>query len=161
MLPGFSRVPWSSGTCGAGGRAAGCAEKAVADSQYGTVESFRLCGELGIRPHMADLSQTQEGTGRRAGIFPESAFTYEPASDTYTCPAGQRLHRRRHHTRRRAYDYTAGPKVCGACELRAQCTRGVTPMSLEAVRPVFSVLLALVLTLRARWGAPGGRRTPS
>jgi transposase len=98
-------------------------ETVVADSQYGTVENFRRCAELGIRPHMADLSLTQQGTGRRKGIFPESKFTYDPTTDTYTCPAGQRLHRRRHHTHRQAYDYTAGPKVCGACELRSQCTR--------------------------------------
>jgi len=106
-------------------------ETVVADSQYGTVENFRTCGELGIRPHMADLSQTQKGTGRRKGIFPESRFAYDPATDTYTCPAGQRLHRRRHHTRRQAYDYTAGPKVCGACELRAQCTRSAAGRDLK------------------------------
>jgi len=98
-------------------------ETAVGDSQYGTVENYRLCGELGIRPHMADLSQTQQGTGRRAGIFPEGAFTYDPATDTYRCPAGQTLRRRRHKRARRAYEYTAGPKVCAACALRAQCTR--------------------------------------
>jgi transposase len=98
-------------------------ETAVADSQYGTVENFRTCAELGIRPHMADLSQTQRGTGRREGIFPESAFTYDPATDTYRCPAGQTLRRRRHKEARRAYEYAAGRKVCAACELRAQCTR--------------------------------------
>jgi len=106
-------------------------ETVVADSQYGTVENFRTCGELGIRPHMADLSLTQKGTGRRKGIFPESRFTYDPATDTYTCPAGQRLHRRRHHTHRHAYDYTAGPKVCGACELRGQCTRSAGGRNLK------------------------------
>lgn len=106
-------------------------ETAVADSQYGTVDNFRACAQRGVRPHMADLATTQRGTGRRKGIFPESAFTYDPASDTYTCPAGQKLHRRRHHTRRRAYDYTAGPKVCGACELRAQCTRSPAGRNLK------------------------------
>lgn len=106
-------------------------ETVVADSQYGTVENFRTCAALGIRPHMADLSETQQGTGRRKGIFPESRFTYDAATDTYLCPAGQRLHRRRHHTRRQAYDYTAGPKVCGACELRSQCTRSAGGRNLK------------------------------
>ena len=106
-------------------------ETVVADSQYGTVENYRACAERGIRPHMADLSLTQKGTGRRKGIFPESRFTYDPATDTYTCPAGQRLHRRRHHTHRRAYDYTAGPKVCGACDLRSQCTRSAWGRNLK------------------------------
>ncbi len=106
-------------------------ETVVADSQYGTVENYRACAERGIRSHMADLSLTQKDTGRRKGIFPESRFTYDPATDTYTCPAGQRLHRRRHHTRRRAYDYTAGPKVCAACELRSQCTRSAWGRNLK------------------------------
>jgi len=106
-------------------------ETVVADSQYGTVENFRTCAELGIRPHMADLSLTQKGTGRRKGIFPESKFTYDPATDTYTCPAGQTLHRRRHRKARRAYEYTAGPKVCGACELRSQCTRSAGGRNLK------------------------------
>ena len=98
-------------------------ETAVADSQYGTVENFRACGQRGIRPHMADLATAQKGTGRRKGIFDESRFIYDPATDTYRCPAGQTLKRRRHRKARRAYEYTAGPKVCGACRLRSQCTR--------------------------------------
>jgi transposase len=98
-------------------------ETAVADSQYGTVENFRACGQRGIRSHMADLATTHKDTGRRKGIFDESHFVYDPATDTYRCPAGQTLTRRRHRTTRRAYEYTAGPKVCGACPLRSQCTR--------------------------------------
>ena len=106
-------------------------ETAVADSQYGTVENFRACHQRGIRSHMADLAATHKGTGRRAGIFDESHFVYDPATDTYRCPAGQTLKRRRHRKTRRAYEYTAGPKVCGACPLRSQCTRSSAGRNLK------------------------------
>jgi hypothetical protein len=98
-------------------------ETVVGDSKYGTVENFRACKQRGIRTHMADLSATQQGTGRRKGIFADDAFVYDASSDTFTCPARQTLRRRRHKKKRRAYEYTAGPKVCGACPLREQCTR--------------------------------------
>ena len=57
------------------------------------------------------------------GIFPEEAFAYDAESDTYLCPAGERLRRRKHKEERRVYEYAAGSKVCGVCVLKAQCTR--------------------------------------
>lgn len=98
----------------------------VADSQYGTVENFRSCQERGLRSHMADLALTSAGRGRRKGIFAERAFTYQEATDTYRCPAGQTLRRRAHKRTRRAYEYTAGKATCHACRLRGRCTRSRT-----------------------------------
>jgi len=98
-------------------------EVVVADSQYGTVENFRACQERGIRSHMADLSAKAAGTGRRRGIFEESAFLYDATTDTYRCPAGETLRRRRHRKTRRVYEYAAGATTCAACPLREQCTR--------------------------------------
>jgi len=95
----------------------------VADSQYGTIDNFRTCHERGIRSHMADLSKARGRTRKQEqGIYTEKDFTYHPETDTYTCPAGQTLRRRKHHTKRRAYEYAAGGKVCAACSLRSQCT---------------------------------------
>jgi hypothetical protein len=56
-------------------------------------------------------------------IFPESAFTYDAASNTYRCPAGQELWPRRLHPARRTIEYVARKGVCGACARRSQCTR--------------------------------------
>jgi len=95
----------------------------VADKQYGTAENFRACHERGIRSHMGDIQAPQLETGRRQGIFREEDFVYEPQTDTYTCPAGQTLHRRKHKLRRKAYEYAAAAKTCLVCRLRAQCTR--------------------------------------
>ena len=98
-------------------------ETVVADSQYGTVENFRACQERGIKSHMADFRKGQEGKGRRKGIYDESAFVYDAEADTYRCPAGETLTRRKHRKQRRAYEYAAGPKTCAACGHRERCTR--------------------------------------
>jgi hypothetical protein len=39
-----------------------------------------------------------------AGILSEDRFTYQPASDTYLCPAGQQLRRRRYFRRQRVWE---------------------------------------------------------
>ena len=106
-------------------------ETAVADTQYGTIDNFRECQKRGIRSHMADLAARSKDKGRRKGIFPESAFQYDPETDTCRCPAGQTLKRRRHKRKRRAYEYAAGPKVCKPCPLRAQCTRSEAGRSIK------------------------------
>jgi transposase len=98
-------------------------ETAVADSKYGTVGNYLACDALGIAPHMADLNAKQAAGRRRAGIFPDTDFAYDPATDTYRCPAGQTLAPARHHAKRQATDYTTARGVCDACPLRAQCTR--------------------------------------
>ena len=106
-------------------------EVVVGDSQYGTTENFRECGKRGIRSHMGDMSAAGAGSGRREGIFSESEFEYDGETDTYRCPAGEILRRRRHKGKRRAYEYTAGPKVCGGCQLRERCTRSVWGRSVK------------------------------
>jgi hypothetical protein len=92
----------------------------VADTKYGTVENFRACAQRGVASHIADLAATSEGAGRREGIYPERDFTYDPVTDTYRCPAGETLRRRRHKKDRQAYDYTAGATVCQGCAQPSQ-----------------------------------------
>ncbi len=106
-------------------------ETVVADSKYGTVRNFIDCQERQIETHMADLQKKQAGTGRRKGIFGESKFVYDAASDTYRCPAGQTLRPRRYHAHRQSRDYLADRGVCSNCPLQAQCTRGKTGRSVK------------------------------
>lgn len=94
----------------------------VADATYGTTANFRECAKREIESHMADLSRKNAGHSYK-GIFPEEAFTYDAHSDSYICPAGQRLTRRKHKTKRRLYEYAAGRKICTACPLKGECTR--------------------------------------
>jgi transposase len=95
----------------------------VADSQYGTVENFLGCVDRGIHPHMADLKTAQHRAGLRTELFGEDKFIYDTASDTYRCPAGQRMHRWQRRPEKKAYQYMAKAGACAACALRAQCTK--------------------------------------
>lgn len=95
----------------------------VADTQYGTADNFRICNERGICSHMGDMLAPQLKTGRREGIFAYEDFRYDPNTDTFTCPAGQTLTRRKHKKRRKAYEYACPMPVCRVCVLRPQCTK--------------------------------------
>lgn len=97
-------------------------EVAVADHKYGTQENYVACAERGTVSHMGDASAKQNHV-RSQGIFPESAFTYDPVQDLYRCPAGETLKRRRLHWAKRTIEYKAPKRVCARCVLRAQCTR--------------------------------------
>ncbi len=98
-------------------------EVAVADQKYGTQENYVACAERGITSHMGDFSQGQTNNHRCRGIFPDSAFSYEAATNTYRCPAGETLYPRRLHPVRRTLEYAARKGVCARCSLREQCTR--------------------------------------
>jgi len=95
----------------------------VADSKYGTTANFFDCHDHGIATHMPVLKQTQDQQERRRKIFPETEFIYDPQSDTYKCPGGQTLTKRKHWAERKAFEYVTAKGVCQACSLRAQCTQ--------------------------------------
>jgi transposase len=99
------------------------ADVAVADSKYGTSENFLELHDRGVTGHIPDLSACQKGTNRREGIFDISEFMYDEVSDTYRCPAGQQLERRKQKKDREAFEYSAKPSVCKACSQREKCTR--------------------------------------
>jgi transposase len=97
-------------------------ETVVADHKYGTNENYVACQARGITTHMGDtLGKARQG--REQSILGDEAFTYDARRDLYLCPAGQTLKPRRMHPIRRTIEYKAPARVCGACALRAQCTR--------------------------------------
>lgn len=96
----------------------------VGDSKYGTADNLAACVEQNIAPHLGLLADQAKSHSARAGCFDWSEFTYDATSDTYRCPAGQTMTRRRYHERRRTHEYTAARGVCAACPLREQCTTG-------------------------------------
>jgi transposase len=95
----------------------------VADHKYGTAENYVACQQQGIRTHLGDVRAKQTHNPRCQGIFPDTAFEYDAATNSYRCPAGQRLVPRRLHPRRRTWEYHTARGVCAACGLRARCTR--------------------------------------
>ena len=94
--------------------------KVVADAGYSNGEQAERCESKGIVPHVpANRGVNNRGDGT---LFQRSAFEYDEDSDTFVCPAGQRLNRRQ---RKDSYIvYAASPEVCGACPLKARCTVG-------------------------------------
>jgi transposase len=98
------------------------AQTVVADHKYGTVENFVACQQLGMRTHLGDARGKHHHI-RSEGIFPDSAFRYDPRTNTYRCPAGQTMKPRRLHPFKRTWEYQLPKAVCTACRLRAQCTR--------------------------------------
>lgn len=101
-------------------------ETVVADTKYGTVENYLDCHDRHIEAHIPDLNACQDGKGRRKDIFPEDAFIYDPATDTYRCPGNQVLRRRKHKKKRKTFEYGISIRLCRNCPLRDQCTNSKT-----------------------------------
>jgi hypothetical protein len=98
----------------------------VGDSKYGTADNLAACVEKNIAPHLGVLADQQKSQTERSGHYEDTQFNYDAASDTYTCPAGQKLRLRRYHERRSTYEYTPAAGVCAACALREKCTNAKT-----------------------------------
>jgi transposase len=98
-------------------------ETAVADSKYGTIENFLECHDREVKAHIPSIGETYKDSGRRKGIFPKEAFSYNPDTDTFTCPAGKVLKRRKLKKSRKHYEYKASYKDCKECHIRNECTR--------------------------------------
>ena len=99
------------------------AETVVADSKYGTIDNFLACHDQGIQAHIPDLREVAIKRIAKTDIFLEERFLYDPASDTYTCPAGVQLKPKSLHINRQSRDYGAPKKACAACQLKEQCTK--------------------------------------
>ena len=110
------------------------AETIVADCKYGTTQNYVACQERKLRTHMADLLKHQDNKGRREGIYPDSAFQYQPQSNTYLCPANEVMKPRRLHSVRLTWEYVTKKGVCLSCRLRALCTRSKTGRTIKRHR---------------------------
>ena len=103
----------------------------VADSKYGTMDNYLLCFDQGVMSHFESFEKAHRGSGRQKGIFPKEAFVYNSDDDTFSCPAGQKLKRRRFSRQRQQYEYYMPKKICNGCRLREQCTRSSLGRSLK------------------------------
>ena len=99
------------------------AETVVADSKYGTIDNFLACHDRGIQAHIPDLRDVTIKRIAKNNLFLEDRFLYDPATDSYTCPAGVQLKPKSLHMARQSRDYSAPRKVCAVCQLREQCTK--------------------------------------
>jgi hypothetical protein len=92
----------------------------VADAQYGTNENFAACQQRQIRSHMKDLRSTLKQDRIKRGIFQQSDFQYDPETESYICPAGERL-KRSNSIDRGFYMFFSKAEVCEGCRLRTRC----------------------------------------
>src|SRR4051812_33502128 len=85
------------------------------------LEDIEACETAGIVPH---VPRPQRGVAVREDLFRKDEFRYDATSDTYLCPAGQRLEPRYHSTAARnltKVDY-CNREACRVCPLRPRCT---------------------------------------
>src|ERR1700712_3053302 len=94
----------------------------VADKGYFKIEDIEACEKAGIVPY---VPRPQRGPSVKAGYFRKDEFRYEPDSDSYVCPAGQRLHPYSSSFLRRLKKINYVNKLaCDDCKIRSQCTGG-------------------------------------
>src|SRR5215217_5596958 len=107
----------------------------VADKGYFKIEDIEACEKAGMKPY---VPRPQRGSSVRAGFFRKDEFKYDPETDSYTCPAGQRLTPYSSSALRQLKKINyANRKACRDCPLRARCTdnqfRTVSRLENEAV----------------------------
>jgi transposase len=90
-----------------------------ADTKYGTVENYRWLEGRGIRAAipMVDKSSTKPG-------LPPEAFVYDPHTDSFRCPQGQKLTRQGVLTTAAGLPitlYQARPHQCARCPRKPEC----------------------------------------
>jgi hypothetical protein len=66
---------------------------------------------------LANRSTNNQGDGM---FFDQSAFLYQPESDSYTCPAGRKLVRKQFMRRGNCILYPG--EYCSGCALKPRCT---------------------------------------
>jgi transposase len=100
----------------------------LADKGYHTGAELHGCQQDGMITHVA--YKEQPGVKHIANEFLAESFTYDKASDTYSCPAGALLtslgtwHNKKGEANETSYRFkTYRTDACHTCVLRSQCTK--------------------------------------
>jgi transposase len=92
----------------------------LADAGYSNGAQAAALEEQGILVHApAQRGRNSSGEGE---MFDRSAFTYDQAGDTFTCPAGKEMRHYRFHRKDLLHYYRPALKDCQQCPLKDQCT---------------------------------------
>jgi transposase len=95
----------------------------LADGAYYTSEDLKACEDDGIVAYVPP----HQGNGKleKQGRFAHKNFSYDAATDTYRCPAGQQLHPTEtpwtNTSGRIETRYLGSKATCGKCQLKAAC----------------------------------------
>ena len=137
----------------------------VADRGYFKIEDIESCEKAGIMPY---VPRPQRGPSVKAGLFRKDEFSYDADSDSYVCPAGQRLYPYSSSMLRGLTKVNYVNKLaCDDCKILLQCTGGkfrtVSRLENEAVLDRMQARLAQrpdVLALRRNLALLLDRPTP-
>jgi transposase/IS5 family transposase len=107
----------------------------VADKGYFKIEDIEACEKAGMEPY---VPRPQRGPSVRKGLFRKDEFKYDPETDSFICPAGQRLTPYSSSALRQLKKINyANRTACRDCPLQARCTdnqfRTVSRLENEAV----------------------------
>jgi len=91
----------------------------VADTGYANGEQGQACQGLGIT---AVVPRAETVNPKNRDFFTRDRFTYDAASDSFTCPAGQTLAFNKADQNRQKNTYLAKAGACAACTLKPSCT---------------------------------------
>ncbi|HET8827281.1 MAG TPA: IS1182 family transposase [Terriglobales bacterium] len=107
-------------------------ESLAADTTYGNGEFLQWLADRSITPYM----RTRDSVHRKNSPFygPEH-FTYQPESNSYLCPAGQRLNYGGRSLRNRTHVYIGTRKRCGECALKACTSAAVRYLAIHMEEP--------------------------
>jgi transposase/IS5 family transposase len=116
----------------------------VADKGYFKIEDIEASEKAGITPY---VPRPQRGPSVKAGLFRKDEFQYDAATDSYVCPAGQRLHPYSSSLLRGLKKINYVNKLaCDDCSIRSRCTAGtfrtVSRLENEAVLDRMAARLA-------------------
>jgi transposase len=96
----------------------------LADRGYFKGTDIRSCALEGITTLVPKPKTSGNGA---AGLFPRSAFKYDPENDLYVCPADE-IMPRRHSSEEKGLTiitYYVSTPICRDCKLKSHCTVGV------------------------------------
>jgi shikimate kinase len=113
----------------------------IGDTAYGAGRMLGWLVANAITPHVP----VREGANKGEGIIPETAFSFDPGCDDYTCPEGKRLTSTGQVYNRRI-SYRASKFDCEICPLKSNCcpTQPYRKLTRDVAR-------ALAARLRWRW----------
>jgi transposase/IS5 family transposase len=99
--------------------------KAVADAGYHEAVQAQKCEQNNIETYVSHYDGTSGCSRAGQRVYPKEQFQYNSQSDSYQCPAGQRLaegYQGQSRGKERIYYYNV--KACGNCRFKSQCTKG-------------------------------------
>jgi hypothetical protein len=96
----------------------------TADAGYHQVDQLQACEQANIQAFVPEQRTTSGQSKGGAKVFPKEAFAYDAATDSYTCPAGQRLPRVTKTGENKEPIVYLSRSACGACAQKSHCTTG-------------------------------------